>query len=136
MKNIKIKKFGSGNNHLLIIEKIGYGPDGKPSMTAYYLQSYESIIALAIHLTKAYGPDDPFYSLSLDAKTWDYSSTTAKHRNAFLDRFTPWAVNNTNSTTKRISVGDIILEDLNAPYGVGFFIGHNSSLNNRVVHDE
>ena len=129
MKNIKIKKFGSGNNHLLIREALGRDPDGGPSMIAYYLQSYDSIIALALH--RPHG----FHSLCLDAKTWDYSKTTAKHRNAFMDRFTPWAVNNTNSTTKRISTGDIILEDLNAPYGVGFFIGHNSSLKNRGARD-
>ena len=109
MKNIKIKKFGSGNNHLLIREDLGWDPEGGPSMIAYYLQSYESIIALAIHR-----PEYGLCSLSLDSKTWDYSSTTAKHRNAFLDRFTPWAVNNTNSTTKRISAGDIILEKLNS----------------------
>ena len=109
MKNIKVIKFGSGNNHWYIIEKLGRDPEGGPfSMTAYYLQSYESIIALALH--RPHG----FHSLCLDAKTWDYSSTTAKHRNAFLDRFTPWAVNNTNSTTKRISAGDIILEKLNS----------------------
>ena len=131
MKNIKIKKFGSGNNHLLIREDLGWDPEGGPSMIAYYLQSYESIIALALHR-----PGHGLCSLSLDSKTWDYSRTTAKHRNAFMDRFTPWAVNNTSSTTKRISAGDIILEDLNAPYGVGFFIGHNSSLNNRGVHNE
>ena len=109
MKNIKIKKFGSGNNHLLIRENLGRAPEGGPSMTAYYLQSYESIIALAIHR-----PEYGLYSLSLDSKIWDLTSTTAKHRNAFLDRFTPWAVNNTNSTTKRISTGDIILEKLNS----------------------
>jgi len=109
MKNIKIKKFGSGNNHLLIRENLGRAPEGGPSMTAYWLQSYDSIIALAIHR-----PGHGLCSLSLDSKIWDLTSTTAKHRNAFLDRFTPWAVNNTNSTTKRISAGDIILEKLNS----------------------
>ena len=108
MKNIKIKNFGPGFNHKLIIENLGRDPDGGPSMIAYWLQSYDSIIALALH--RPHG----FHSLCLDAKTWDYSSTTAKHRNAFMDRFTPWAVNNTNSTTKRISAGDIILEKLNS----------------------
>ena len=111
MKNIKIKKFGSGNNHFLIRENLGRDPDGNPSMVAYWLQSYDSIIALALH--RPHG----FHSLCLDAKTWDYSRTTAKHRNAFMDRYTPWGPNDTNSTTKRIGAGDILLDDLNAGGG-------------------
>ena len=100
--NTKIKNFGPGNNHKLIKEKLGN------SMIAYWLQSYESIIALAIHRV-GHG----FICLSLDGKTWDYSKTTAKHRNAFMDQFTPWAGNDTNSTTKRIGSGEIIIENLN-----------------------
>jgi len=103
MKNIKIKKFGSGNNHLLIIKK----PQGI-NRVIYFLQSYDSIVARAVH-----DADGDFIDLTLDGRTWDYSSTTAKHRNAFMDRFTPWPVNNTNSTTKRISTGVIVLENLN-----------------------
>tara|TARA_R100001377_G_scaffold15266_1_gene7787 strand:- start:586 stop:924 length:339 start_codon:yes stop_codon:yes gene_type:complete len=111
MKHIKVKKFGPGFNHKLIIENLGRAPVGGPVMTAYSLKSYDSIIALAIHRPGC-SPNN-FYSLSLDAKTWDYSKTTAKHRNAFMDQFTPWACNDTNTTTKRISTGDILLENLN-----------------------
>jgi len=103
MRNWKIKKFGSGNDHLLIIKK----PQGI-NRIIYFLQSYDSIVACAVH-----DAEGVFIDLTLDGRTWDYSRTTAKHRNAFMDRFTPWAVNNTSSTTKRISAGDIILEDLN-----------------------
>ena len=115
MKNWKVKKFGSGNDHLLIIKK----PQGI-NRVIYFLQSYDSIVACAEHYTRPtqtidsrHYSDGDFISLTLDGRTWDYSKTTAKHRNAFMDRFTPWAVNNTNSTTKRISTGDIILENLN-----------------------
>tara|TARA_R110002020_G_scaffold208123_1_gene413766 strand:+ start:294 stop:623 length:330 start_codon:yes stop_codon:yes gene_type:complete len=101
--NTKIRNFGPGNNHKLIIEKFACN-----SMIAYWLQSYDSIIALAIHRV-GHG----FISLSLDGRTWDYSRTTAKHRNAFMDQFTPWAGNDTNSTTKRIGSGEIIIENLN-----------------------
>ena len=101
--NTKIRNFGPGNNHKLIIEKFACN-----SMVAYWLQSYDSIIALAIHRV-GHG----FYSLSLDGRTWDYSRTTAKHRNAFMDQFTPWAGNDTNSTAKRIGSGEIIIENLN-----------------------
>ena len=117
MENIvKVKKFGPGSNHHVITEKTG-------NITAHYLQSYDSIIAQAL-----FGPGGDFRRLILDGRTWDYSRTTAKHRNAFMDRYTPWAPNDTNSTTKRISAGDILLDDLNAPFGVGYFIGHNSYL--------
>ena len=117
MKNIvKVKKFGPGSNHHVITEKTG-------SVTAYCLQSYDSIIAQAL-----FGPGGDFIRLILDGRTWDYSRTTAKHRNAFMDRYTPWRPNDTNSTTKRISAGDILLDDLNAPFGFAYFIGHNSFL--------
>ena len=103
MKSIKVKKFGSGNDHLLIISN-----PRVVNRVIYFLQSYDSIIARAVH-----DVEGSFLYLMLDGRTWDYSRTTAKHRNAFMDQFTPWACNDTNTTTKRISAGDILLENLN-----------------------
>ena len=104
MKHIKVKKFGSGNDHLLIISK-----PRVVNRVIYFLQSYDSIIARAVH-----DAEGVFIDLTLDSKIWDLTRTTAKHRNDFLGRFTPWAVNDTNNTTKRISTGDIVLEKLNS----------------------
>ncbi len=67
--------------------------DGKGKL---FFQSYKSIIAMVEGI-----------NVTLDAETWDYSTTTAKHRNHFL-----------NMTTKeikaQIETGEIILADLNS----------------------
>jgi len=60
-----------------------------------YLQSYNSIIA-------ARTPDGIF----LDKETWNYSTTTGKHRNEFLGE-------TKEETKKKIKSGEYKLIDLN-----------------------
>ena len=63
-----------------------------------FFQSYESIIA--------FKPNDPMQPIKLDCKYWNYSSTTSKYRNLFL-----------NCETKDIKQmtknGDLIFTNLN-----------------------
>jgi len=69
-----------------------------------YFQSYGSIIA-RVDLTR-------HDLIRLDSKYWDYSRTTSKYRNMFLDMTTP-------EIKKAIKKGTIILTDLN-PSSVSF----------------
>lgn len=61
-----------------------------------YFQSYQSIIA--------YRGDNGL--VILDIKTWDYSRTTGKYRNAFLGE-------GIEDTRKRIKSGEYIFANLN-----------------------
>lgn len=61
-----------------------------------FFQSYRSVIAFIDHNDK----------VTLDQNKWDYSRTTAKYRNAFLNL-------DTKEIQKRIKSGDIELGDLN-----------------------
>jgi hypothetical protein len=63
--------------------------------TAIYFQSYESII-VKIENEKTF----------LDSKYWDYSKTTAKYRNQFLNE-------TTKETEQKIKLGIYILTNLN-----------------------
>jgi hypothetical protein len=62
-----------------------------------YFQSYASVIAF-----KPFGPG----KITLDAAKWDYSRTTGKYRNDFLDETKA-------ETEKKIKNGTYILADLN-----------------------
>ena len=63
---------------------------------AFYFQSYETIIAKRTKDGKIF----------LDVNRWDYSPTTGKYRNQFLNE-------NINETRKKIDKGIYILKDLN-----------------------
>lgn len=63
-----------------------------------YFQSYRSIVAFI-----PYGDGKTV----LDAKTWDYSTTTGKYRNQFLRE-------DKRTTEKKIASGEYLLADLNA----------------------
>lgn len=63
-----------------------------------YFQSYDSVIAY-----RPYGSD----SIVLDANKWDYSTTTGKYRNQFLNE-------DKKETEKKIKSGIYKLADLNA----------------------
>ena len=64
---------------------------------AMIFQSYSSTIAKIIHLTG---------QVYLDAYYWDYSVTTGKYRNQFLNE-------GIADTRKKIDSGEYILTDLN-----------------------
>lgn len=65
-----------------------------------YFQSYDSVIAFRPKGAVVYG-------IILDAKNWDYSTTTGKYRNMFL-------AEDINETRKKIADGTYKLENLNA----------------------
>ena len=64
-----------------------------------YFQSYDSII-----VKKDYQDGTDF--IHLDQKYWNYSKTTSKYRNQFLDE-------TTKETQAKIDSGEYILTDLN-----------------------
>ena len=83
-ERIRVENFGGKNQFLL------YTDNG------VYFQSYKSIIAFR----------DNDGNVSLDKNTWDYSQTTGKYRNRFL--------NETKSETEsKIKSGTYTLTDLN-----------------------
>ena len=63
---------------------------------AHYFQSYESLIAMRDNEGKVY----------LDINYWDYSTTTGKYRNIFLNE-------NKSLTLKKINANIYSLVDLN-----------------------
>ena len=65
---------------------------------AFYFQSYNSIIAKRTNEGKIF----------LDEKFWDYSATTGKYRNQFLNE-------GIAETRRKIKEGIYILKDLNKP---------------------
>lgn len=66
-----------------------------------YFQSYNSVIAFKPNGWRVKG------GIVLDASKWDYSTTTGKYRNEFLDE-------NIEATRAKIKSGEYILADLNA----------------------
>jgi len=83
---LKVKVRIIGANHLEIDTDDGT-----------YLQSYNSIIAFRSFKDR---------KVYLDREKWNYSATTAKHRNAFLNE-------TTKETQRKIDDGVYILADLN-----------------------
>ena len=65
-----------------------------------YFQSYKSIIAKKVLM------NNQFFMVYLDKKYWDYSVTTSKYRNIFLNE-------SKKETQKKIDNGTYILTDLN-----------------------
>jgi len=65
-----------------------------------YFQSYKSIIAKKVLM------NNQFFMTYLDKKYWDYSVTTGKYRNIFLNE-------TKKETEKKIKDGIYILTDLN-----------------------
>jgi len=65
-----------------------------------YFQSYNSIIAKKVLM------NNQFFMVYLDKKYWDYSVTTSKYRNIFLNE-------SKKETQKKIDNGIYILTNLN-----------------------
>tara|TARA_R100000231_G_scaffold117398_1_gene87628 strand:- start:275 stop:550 length:276 start_codon:yes stop_codon:yes gene_type:complete len=65
-----------------------------------YFQSYKSIIAKKVLM------NNQFFMVYLDKNYWDYSVTTGKYRNIFLNE-------TKKETEKKIKDGTYILTDLN-----------------------
>ena len=82
---MKAEQFNGAKNQFII-----YGEDG------IYFQSYNSIIVFR-----------PFNGkIQLDKYYWDYSKTTGKYRNLFLNE-------NKKETQEKIDSGEYILTNLN-----------------------
>ena len=84
-EKIKLYNINKRPNQFLIVT-----PD------AHYFQSYESLIAVRTNEGKIY----------LDINKWDYSTTTGKYRNIFLNE-------NKSLTQKKINSNVYLLVDLN-----------------------
>jgi hypothetical protein len=69
-----------------------------------YFQSYESIIAFIPKKYTVVGSND--MDIQLDETYWDYSRTTGKYRNKFLNE-------TKKETEKKIKSGEYVLTDLN-----------------------
>ena len=96
------------------------GRTGKPVANQYvitddqgntYFQSYESIIAKIpdLHNTSCFTKDDlnsHRFQIVLDKTYWNYSVTTSKYRNQFLNE-------STQETQAKINSGEYNLVDLN-----------------------
>jgi len=103
---IKVQQMTSNNgnkvaNQFIIDESTFIQPDDSYTGTAF--QSYDTVIAF-----KAYecGNTGNCYKVFLDAKKWDYSTTTGKYRNQFLDE-------GIAETRKKIKSGEYTLANLN-----------------------
>ena len=86
MKRIKVHNINNRPNQFLIV-----APEG------HYFQSYTSLIAFRDNNNKIF----------LDVNKWDYSTTTGKYRNIFLNE-------NKKLTQKKIKNNIYVLADLNA----------------------
>ena len=82
---VKVKNINNSRNQFLIV-----------TPNAHYFQSYESLIAMRDNEGKIY----------LDVNYWDYSTTTGKYRNIFLNE-------NKSLTQKKINSNVYLLVDLN-----------------------
>jgi len=85
LKYIKVHNINNRPNQFLIVTTEGQ-----------YFQSYESLIAFRNNNNKVY----------LDINFWDYSTTTGKYRNIFLNE-------NKKLTTDKIKSNTYSLVDLN-----------------------
>lgn len=78
--------------------------------TEIYFQSYNSVIAKKVKKMTSDFNRSPIMQyeekIYLDVNTWDYSNTTGKYRNIFLNE-------TKKETEKKIKKGEYILTDLN-----------------------
>tara|TARA_R110002153_G_scaffold221927_1_gene374319 strand:+ start:563 stop:835 length:273 start_codon:yes stop_codon:yes gene_type:complete len=88
---MKTKNMTSNKGNKIANQFIIYDSDGSK-----YFQSYNSVI----------GKIDPANNIVLDQKYWNYSITTSKYRNIFLEE-------TIKETRKKIKSGEYKLVDLN-----------------------
>ena len=88
---MKVQNITSNSGNKISNQFIIYDSDGSK-----YFQSYNSVIAKI----------DPANNITLDQKYWNYSNTTGKYRNIFLEE-------TIKDTRAKIKSGEYILTDLN-----------------------
>ena len=89
VENIESSKGNKIANQFIITDDIGNK----------YFQSYNSMIVKKINCAS-------WYKIYLDQKYWNYSTTTGKYRNIFLNE-------TITKTKKKIKSGEYTLTDLN-----------------------
>jgi hypothetical protein len=97
---MKVKNMQSNKGNTIANQFIIEGNDG------LYFQSYNSIIAKIPYGRPTEHIINPDNKTILDKKYWNYSRTTSKYRNIFLNE-------STKETEKRIENGEYILTNLN-----------------------
>jgi len=90
-KKVNVRNMRSRNGNEIANQFIINTDDGE------FFQSYKSIIAKREYMTG---------KITLDETYWDYSTTTGKYRNIFLDE-------NKSETQQKIKSGEYTLADLN-----------------------
>ena len=100
---MKVQNMTSANgnkvaNQFIISHDELHGDDGNVYVESF--QSYDSIIATKRVFYKG------GHEVTLDRTTWNYSKTTSKYRNQFLNE-------TTKETQAKIDSGEYILADLN-----------------------
>ncbi len=99
---MKVKNMTGKNGRAIPNQFIITTADGK------YFQSYSSVIVFVPNYPKAMQDDGTFGKSHtvLDKNDWDYSKTTGKYRNQFLDE-------TKKETQAKINSGEYVLIDLN-----------------------
>lgn len=92
INNIKVEQFTNTSGNEVKNQFIIRSSEGR------YFQSYRSIIAFI--------PSNRDEKTALDEHYWDYSTTTGKYRNQFLNE-------DKKTTEKKIKAGEYILMNLN-----------------------
>ena len=95
---IKVKNMTSSTGSPIVNQFIIIDDGNKQE----YLQSYDVIIAKKQTIVYSYEQ----CKITLDVNYWNYSKTTSKYRNIFLNE-------TTKETKKKIKSGEYILADLN-----------------------
>ena len=99
---MKVQNIESNNGNKIANQFIIIDDDGNK-----FFQSYNSVIA-KIGLSKTWLKDQDFEpKIYLDQKYWNFSNTTSKYRNKFLNE-------TTKETMAKIKSGEYKLVDLNA----------------------
>jgi len=104
IQNLKVSNFNSARSGNPVANQflLEYVENGN---RVRVFQSYDSTIARITHIPKVEGYVDTI--VELDESAWDYSTTTGRYRNEFLDE-------DIAETRKKINSGEYSLVNLNS----------------------
>lgn len=101
MKTVKVQNMTSPRTGAPVANQFILTDTNKSGGTRKTFQSYDSTIAV-----KSFDTLSDKWHVTLDADTWNYSKTTGKYRNQFLNE-------TTKETQKKIDTGEYRLAQLN-----------------------
>lgn len=101
MQVVKVKNMTSPRTGAPVANQFVLTDTNKSGGTRHRFQSYDSTIAI-----KSFDVLSDRWYITLDATYWNYSKTTSKYRNEFLNE-------TTKETQKKIDNGEYFLDDLN-----------------------